>query len=418
MTRDNGCLNIGYIMQADSVQMDEISGPQQHVSVIINKLRDRGHNVRLVSIQKGITQWTDNLVDYQPCRFGLSVSKPFLLVESILRGVQSRLHLPFIRLFDSYRFSDACVSHLSGFDILYERFDMLSYGALLASRRLGIPMVYELNGDLLEEYRQQDIHLSRLQWILLDLITRMMLQFADHTICVADTVYKRVINRWHIDPSKFSVIPNGADVDAFMNLHASQDARDRFNIHDDQVIIFVGGFMQWHGIDLIIEAFARISFGRPGVKLVLVGDGPVFQDMKAKVDELNLNNRVVFTGKLNHKDIASVLSIADIAVIYHRGSAADLVGAPLKLFEYMAAGRAVIAPAVPNMQLILNDRKTALLVPPDNPEALSKAFIELLDDAQLRLVIGMAARQQAIEKHSWDKTAADIESTLFRFVQK
>ncbi len=408
-------LKIGYLMQADSVQMNKVSGPQLHVKAVVQGFERRGHQVRMVAIQKGRIQWSDDLVNWHPADFGYSESKPFRIVESILRGIQSRLHLPFLRLFDSYRFSDACVSALSACDILYERYGLLSYGGLIAAKRLGIPLVSELNGDLFEEYAQLGLELSRFQWAAIHFITRQMFKHTTHIVAVSEPLKQGIVPRLKLDPAKFSVVINGAEVDLFVNATQaeSEDIRSRYGVRDEPLIIFVGSFQPWHSIDLLIEAFALMASTNTKPKLVLVGDGKLRSEMESKVHSLQIEKRVLFTGRVSHQDVVALLAASQVAVLPHRHSMAALSGTPLKLLEYMAAGKAIVAPALPNMKRILTDRVTALLVPSDNPEALADAMVELLEDEQLRSKMGQAAKQEAIEKHSWDRAVSELDAILY-----
>jgi alpha-maltose-1-phosphate synthase len=412
-------LKIGYLMEADAVDMSIVSGPQLHVKAVICGLHKRGYHVRTVAIRQGRIQWTDDLNKWVPGDCGLSESALFHIMESPIRFIQARLKLPFFRLFDSYRFSDACLSALAGYDILYERDSTISYGGIIAARRLSIPIVLEVNGDLIEEWDHLGLEFSKTQRAAVHFVTRRIYRHVSHIVAVGETIRQRLIDRWDLDPSHISVVTNGADIDVFSNLAEKQNMRD-YGIVDGEapIIIFVGGFQPWHGIDLIIDAFVQLAQQKTDVKLVLVGDGPMKSEMQNRAQPLLQGHRIIFTGKLDHEEVAQLLGIADIAVIYPPAVAAEIVETPLKLFDYMAAGKAIIAPSVRNMKRILTDRVNALLVPPDNPAGLAKAMIELLDDGQLRKRLGLAARQDAIEKHSWDRAVGELETIFHRLVAK
>lgn len=411
-------LRIGYIMQAEAVDMSQPSGPQSHVRAVFQGFQKRGHKVRMVAIQNNRTLWTDNLVSWYPPTYKFTKTPTFQIIESTMRGIQGRLRLPFVRLFDSLKFSDGITSALEEYDILYERFGTLCYGGLIAARRLHIPCILEINGDLIEEYKYFGIKFSQTQKIAINLITPMILKNADHVICVGETIKKRILNRWNIEPSQISVVPNGADVDLFTTLIEPDGIRSRYSINNGPLIIFVGSFQPWHGIDLILEAFSKLLLQKPEAKMVLIGDGKLKGELQAKAHSLRLGNHVVFVGSVEHREVASLLRISDVAVIYHKLSASEIVETPLKLFEYMAAGKAIVAPAVPNMQRLLIDRETALLVPPDNPDALASAFVELLENDQLRMRLGQNARQEAIVKHSWSRVVTDLEDIMSNFIDK
>ena len=136
-------MQIGYIMEANSVDMLSASGPQQHVRAVIEGLIKRGHTVRLLAFQDRQLQWTDDLRIWNSAGDAMNMGVLFRFVEKPVRFLQHRLHLPFFRFFDSVRFSQACRSVFKDFDFLYERDGTMSYGGVIASLRLGIPILLE-----------------------------------------------------------------------------------------------------------------------------------------------------------------------------------------------------------------------------------------------------------------------------------
>lgn len=405
-------LKIGYIMQANAADMSTVSGPQLHVKAVFEGLEKRGHQLRMVAIQREQTQWTDDIQRWNPAQFGVTERLPFRVMEKVVRGIQGRLHLPFWRFFDSYRFSDACVAAFKNFDLLYERDGTICYGGLLAARRLGIPLVIEVNGDLVEEWRQLGVQMSKSQWATVHFITRQFYKSVSHIVAVGDTIKQRLIQRWGLNANNISVVRNGAEIDLFLKAQPHPNTRTRFGIGPGPVVMFTGSFQPWHGVDLILEGFRQIAATLPEPQMVFVGDGGLRPELEKKVQAYGLTNRVVFTGRVSHADVVQLLQIADVAAIYHRSEAADIVETPLKLFEYMAASKAIVAPAVPNMQRILTDGVHACLVPPDQPAALAQAVIALLQNAPQRAAFGQAVRQEAITKHSWDRAVGELEAVF------
>jgi len=408
----NNRLKIGYIMQADSVPMDVLSGPQLHVKAVVCGLQARGHQVRTVAIQHNRIQWSDDLVNWNPAEFRNSESRPFRAVESVLRGIQSRLRLPFIRLFDSFRFSDACVEALDGCDILYERCGILSYGGLIAARRMGLPIVLELNGDLIKEYQDLGIRLSRAQWVAINRITKLMYRRADRLVAVTEQLRSSLIARWKLDRSKVFAVQNGADLEVFLCPRDIEAVRLRHRIGDRPVVILVCSFEPWHGVDLLLDAFAELTSTNSQVKLVLVGDGRLRPLMERKAADLGLADRAVFTGKVEQAEVSSLLAIADVAVVCHHGTEAEAALSPLKLFEYMAAAKAIVATAGPSIERLIAHRVTGVIAPAGNPKELARAIAGLLEADQLRASLGQAARQVAIERHSWARTVTKLEGVL------
>ena len=413
-------LKIGYLWQNDKTDMTKITAGVQHIKAVIENFRQRGHQVRMVSQPEGQHQWSDDLVKWQPADLRTSQTHSFRLVERGLRSIQNLLHLPYLNYFDSYRFAQASISALENYDILYERYWLLNYGGLMAAKRLKIPLVLEMNGDLFEEYHALDIELSKAQWHFIRLINKRLVNGAAHIVTVSEYLRKQVIARGQIDPQKVTVVENGAHVELFAKLEDSPDVRSQYRLGNEPIIMFVGSFRPWHGLDTLLKAFSIVvsSNNVDGVKLVLVGDGPLRSEIEKKVSLLGIQEHVIFTGKVSHSEVVSLLGTAQISVMSHPQSTAAMSGSPMKLFEYMAAGKAIVAPSLSNIKNILTDRETGLLVPPDDPQASANALIELLENSSLRVFLGQAAKEQAFKEHSWKCTVSKLEAILFDLLEK
>lgn len=411
-------MRMGYIMEANSVDMSSASGPQQHVQAVIEGLIKRGHSVRLLAFQDRRLQWTDDLRTWNFAGDVMNMGGLFCFIEKPVRFMQYHLHLPFFRFFDSVRFSQACRSVFKDFDLLYERDGTMSYGGVIASRRLGIPIIVEVNGDLIDEWRQIGLNFSAPQRAIAHLLTRLTYKYASHIVSVGETLKKKLIQRWRLDPDHITVITNGADVQQFIAVPEDVDVRKKYFLPAGHLIAFSGGFQPWHGVDLILRGFRLALDENPELRLILIGEGPVKVEAEKISAELGLMGRAFFLGKVPHADVASLLHASEILVIYHRAIAADIVETPLKLFEYMASGKAIIAPDVPNMRRILFDGETALLVPQDEPTSLARAIQQLAGDSGLRSHLGKAARADAITKHSWDRVVLDLEKLMEKLIER
>jgi glycosyltransferase involved in cell wall biosynthesis len=410
-------LRIGYIWQYESTSLPPVSATALHIKSIIESFERKGHKVRLLSIRNSRPSYSDDRESWIPLENDSKHLFGFRIIEKTLRGLQRRLNLPYLNLFDSYRFAHACLTALQECDIFYERFWLLASGGAIASRWMGVPIIYEINGDIVEEYSQLGIQLPTSHWAAIHMITRQMFKQSARLITVSDRLRENTIERWRTDPSKVTTILNGANLDLISNSDKSN--KPKYGLKNDtMVVIFVSSFKPWHGLDLLVEAFHHVSSLIDNVKLLLVGDGPVRHEIENLVERLNLSEMVIFTGGIDQKDVASLLSIADVAIINPRLSPAFLAQCPLKLFEYMAAGKPIVAPSTPTINQVLAHRENALLVLPDSCEDLSNAIFELLQDKQLRLKLGRAARKQAFQRHSWDHTVTELEKVFYNKLEK
>jgi glycosyltransferase involved in cell wall biosynthesis len=166
---------------------------------------------------------------------------------------------------------------------------------------------------------------------------------------------------------------------------------------------FVAFMRVWHGLDRLLDAVAR--HGDDRVRLLIVGDGPALPELRRQAEALGLAPRVRFTGLAGREAIPRLLAEMDIVV----QPKAVAYASPLKVFEYMAAGRAIVAPDQPNIREILAHEETALLFDPAEPDGAWRAVLRLVEDASLRQRLGLAARAEIARRdHTWRANAERI----------
>lgn len=182
----------------------------------------------------------------------------------------------------------------------------------------------------------------------------------------------------------------------------------------EPVIGYAGHLYAWKGVDVLLEALARVPLARG----MIVGGHDAEPDL-ARVRQLSadlgIQDRVTFTGLVEPSLVADHLARAMILVLPNPRSAISTnFTSPLKLFEYMAAGRAIVASDLPSIREVLADGETALLVEPGHPQALAAAIQRLLNDRPLAERLATAAFEQA-SNYTWAVRAERLES-LFREV--
>jgi glycosyltransferase involved in cell wall biosynthesis len=155
------------------------------------------------------------------------------------------------------------------------------------------------------------------------------------------------------------------------------------------VIGFIGLFRNWHGLHLLIDAFHLACLRSKGAVLLLVGDGPELKSIRQKIEWLQIRESVILVGGVPHEVVPEYLDLFDIAV----QPAATEYCCPLKILEYMALGKAVVAPRQANVQELLREGEEALLFPPGDALALGRALSELVADPAMANNLGMGARR-------------------------
>jgi glycosyltransferase involved in cell wall biosynthesis len=187
-------------------------------------------------------------------------------------------------------------------------------------------------------------------------------------------------------------------------------------VTDGFTIGYAGHLYPWKGVDLIIEAVAALK----DTRALIVGghqQEPDLQRVKDFAAQLDCASRVSFTGLVPPPEVAGRLRETDVLVLPNPVSAVShAFTSPLKLFEYMAAGRPIVASDLPSIREVLVHEQNALLIPPGNPQALTAAIRRLRDDRGLAAALAARARED-VSAYTWEKRAERLE-VLFDRVRR
>ena len=245
-------------------------------------LQQAGHEVTLLALQGRQVLCTKDLQIFNSDKrlsshygyLGLSGHALFKLFESGVRRLQSELHLPYFALFDSYRMADACFQNLQGFDLIHERFNLLSLGAALASRKLGLPFVLEVNADLLEQRKFKGISGERPASFICCVGDSILFKVATKIICISSDLKDHLHRQWNIEDHKLAVLPCAADVEAFKPKDKAEVVRRGLGLTTEPVVMWVGGFYPWHDLDLLLECFVEVLQKQPQSQVSFSGRWP------------------------------------------------------------------------------------------------------------------------------------------------
>lgn len=299
------------------------------------------------------------------------------------------------------------VMHGNKHGILYKRHSSFDLGPLLAARVAKIPCILEVNA-VFSSAGHQTLENVKLK-SLMKLFERWTFRYADQIITVS-TPLKEEIVRLRIPENKVIVLPNGANPEKFdPQVITGHSVKCRHNLQSFTVIGWVGIFRKWHNLDLLINAIANIPDILEKVRLLLVGDGPDEESLRNLVAERNLQNVVVFAGRVPHSEIPAYIAAMDIAV-----ASGDLseYASPMKILEYMAMEKAVVAPRMRNIAEIIDDRINGLLFKPDDVTDLREKLLELLKNMSLQTRLGEKARYKVKTELNWDVIAQKSLNSL------
>lgn len=285
-------------------------------------------------------------------------------------------------------------------DCLYERYNLYLPAGVWLKRRFKLPMLLEVNAPILEERSKYNgIALPRLaRWT-----ERFAWRGADRVLPVTE-VLAGYVTAAGVPRERITVIHNGIDWRKFGTVPDRDAAKSAHGLAGKVVLGFTGFMREWHGLDRVVDLIAQHR-DEPW-HLLLVGDGPARAGIEQRARELKVQERVTITGVVARDRVADYVSAFDVAL------QPDVVdyASPLKLFEYLALARAIVAPDKPNIREVLTHERNALLFDAGDSTSFTSAIARLACDAGLRGRLGEAARM-TIEQDgfTWDRNAERVE---------
>jgi len=339
-----------------------------------------------------------------------SATRWFDLASRVAWRGQRWLRLPYLNVFSNYRRLDACLRILPGHDVVHERNGLYNLGVAKVCRRLRLPYVLFFDADQIAEQDFMGIPLTGLLRWRAEHVLRQNLLAARCVVCVSEPARASLIQTRHVPAEKVVVFPNAVDVTRFRpSPDARAEIRTELGLGDRPVTIFVGNFYHWHDVATLLDAYARVLTHHPDASLILVGDGPTREAMMKRAAELGIGQAVRFIGSVSHRAVPRFLAAADVALAPVPVMKRDSWLSPMKVFEYLASGLAVIASRTGQIGSVIENDRNGLLVTPGDTMMLAGALSRIIEDRALRVRLGAQARADAIEKHSWGQYVRRLE---------
>jgi glycosyltransferase involved in cell wall biosynthesis len=292
-------------------------------------------------------------------------------------------------------------------DVILETHIAFSLAGKIASEQTGVPLVIDDCAPAWEEEQQYGVGLRK---AALE-IHREVTNQARLLIAVNKTLHQYLLDEGQ--PSeKVIAIENGFDTEYFHSGINGSAIRQQYELTDDSVVIvFVGSFQAYHRVDLLLHAFSQLYNEFQNAYLLLVGAGDKFEESKELATQLNLSDRIVFTGSVPYEKVASFLAAGNIAIM----PATNDYGNPMKIYEYMALGKAVTAPSQPTITEIAEHGENSYLFEPEDIESMAATLKKLIGNPELCKELGDRGRQLACE-HTWEKRALTLQDALVTIV--
>jgi glycosyltransferase involved in cell wall biosynthesis len=288
---------------------------------------------------------------------------------------------------------------------VWQHHDLFQRAGIRLARRLDVPLLLFVHAPQVWEARQWGV--GRPGWgrLVERLGERPQFRSADIVACVSEEVAAAAVDLG-ADPRRVMIAPCTADGDRFDTVSSR---RADLGLRDDVIVGWIGTFRPFHNVDLLIRAVAESRRACPRLALLLVGDGPTRSACETLARELDVPS--TFIGTVVQDDVPALLKTFDIAAI-PSGSDGGFHYSPLKLKEYLAAGRATVVPSVGEMARLLVDRRDTVLYQPGAEGGLRDAISELARNEPLRESIATAGRARFEECFTIDRQLDEVEERL------
>ena len=290
-------------------------------------------------------------------------------------------------------------------DFLYVR-QLNSFLPLLIAKLFRIPTFFEVPNDPYLAYQSS----GKIRRFFEKTIDRYSIMLANKIIVLSEWSKRRLSKFGRIPNSKIIVLPSGTDTKLFQPL-GKKECCDKLHIDPSYYYVgFVGSFFLHQGIDTLINAAPIILSEIESTRFLLVGDGPMMDIWKNKVKKKGLQDVFVFTGQVPYKKVPEYIGVMDICVAPHKKDSNQ--ASPVKIFDYMACGRPVVASDIEVAREIIGESECALLVSPEKVNDLAKGIISLIEDGERRKEMSIRGRQYAVYNFDRKKLAEDLISII------
>ena len=295
---------------------------------------------------------------------------------------------------------------------LYEAHAVSGYGFLnaLLKNKINKPFIQTIHGVLADEYLQSQktvspslkSKLSNFFMKRLGNIEKEAAQKATLVVTISNYSVQKIVELYGIDPQKIRIVPNGVDLQRFKPDNTCQDAKKLVGKNTEHVVLFVGNLIPRKGLHFLVDAAKHVLTENKNTKFVVVGDGPLKNNLISYSQQQGVFENFSFLGKVSDSVLPQLYSCADLFV-----SPSLQEGQGITFLEAQASAKPVVAFNVTAITEVVKHKQTGLLVEP-NSRQLGEAISELIDNETLRENIGKRGREFVSNTFSWDVSAQKL----------
>ncbi|MFE1083462.1 glycosyltransferase [Brevibacterium sediminis] len=288
---------------------------------------------------------------------------------------------------------------------------------LIAAKRFGLPVVYEVSGMwelVYEAANTARMEGRRARTVVLE---NAVLEHCDEVVTITEAMREIISGRVRTR-RPIGIMPNAVDTTGFTSAEKNPQVLSRFgwSAHDP-VIGYIGTFVGYEGLDILVRAIAIVRSRGLRVRALLVGDGAESARIRSLAADLSLDeSTIVFTGRVPHEEVSDLYSVIDVCAYPRLLTPATRAVSPLKPFEAMAAKKSVIVSDVPALAEIAGHGERGLVVPSGDVDALAEAISTFIKDPTSTRTRVEAAAAWTESERSWSAVGAVMGSVLDRLM--
>ena len=352
-------------------------------------LAKRGHEVTIYTTDYQIdSDYVQSLEDVRVVPFHSIANIGMMLISP---GVSSQLK-----------------KEINDFDVIHMH-NFRSYQNIIAhhyAKKYGIPYLLQAHGSVLPFFQKQILK-KLYDWVW----GYRILRDASKVIALTNTEAEQY-KKMGVNEDKVEIIPNGIDLKNYENLPPKGMFKQKYRINDEKIILYLGRIHQTKGIDLLVDTFADLSKELKDVRLVIAGPDDGFSStLKKQIDDLYINDRVLFTGPLYGRDKLEAYVDADVFV---NPRADEIFG--LVFLEANACGTPLICSKGCGIANVI-DGKTGFAVHNDKDQ-LQDVISKILSDEELKVRFGRKGKMLVRKEFGWDKIVRKVEKVYLSLIER
>lgn len=372
------------------------TGYGSHMRGIVKGFRDEGHSVEVLVLGKKTNQKEINANSKSFKGFLKKITPKF-----IWRTLKE-LHLIRFDKLAAQELKRAIQLHHP--DLIYERSAWMSNGSVNVVRSFDLPHVVEINAPFEEEVKKFENAPSLLSALGKKKLKKL-LKSASLCLPITSSLKNHLVQSYHVQPAKCVVVPNAIDVEEIEYEDSRiEKIKHALNLNGKVVIGFVGSIFPYHGVDRLIKALGNLK--NTQTCALIVGDGYLIPQLKMLSQNLGLDARIHFTGSISKKEVYNYIGAMDIVVLPNT----EWYCSPVKLFEYGAMGKIVIAVNEPGVTDVMGNSEGVLFENTDYSFQIS--LEKVLSNIEESKVQALAFQKKIIENNNWSANAKMILNKL------